>query len=830
MTSLVRDLRVAVRHLAKSPGFMTTAILMLALGIGATTAIFSIVEGVLLRPLPFPDSGRLMVLGDVIEGADLGGENGDAGVTAPEIRNYPRDTHSFSSLGGFENATYEMSGAGEPVTLRGARLSAGVLPAMGVAPLLGRVFTQQEDDQKAPVLVLSYAAWQARFHGDPAVLGSKVLLDRKPYVVIGVIPRGFEFPLNPGRLNQTEIWVPMSFEGSELSEAAASDWSYGMVGRLKPGVSEAEAAHDAAVSAAATMRAWPSYMSGFKIRPVVRPLKEKTVEQARPLVRTLFLAVTVVLLIACANLAGLLLVRAIRRKREMAVRLALGASAGTLLRQAMLESLVLSVSGGVVGLGMAALALKVGVSALPESLPLVSGIGLDWTVVGFALGLAIVTGLVCGLAPAFAAVRTSVNETLKEGGRSGTSGGGHARLRSALVVAEIAVAMMLLGASGLLLRSFEAMRKVDPGFRPDHTLVAEYGMPHKQYATQAAVDGFNDELMRRLSQLPGVASVGMTTFLPDSGNHNNGGYVVEGKEDRGPSVDLATQAQVQGNYFPAMGITLLRGRVIDAGDTADKLLAAVVNKKFAETNWPGQDPIGKRFRLGTVTMSTPWMTVVGEVADVKEDSNDQPDKAQYYVAAKQMLKIAGAFAQPTDLSGNGGYIAMRTTLAPEQMEHALRATVRSLDPLMSLNKMQTMEHAVAESDAPRWFNTALISAFAGAALILAVLGIYSVIAFSAALRVPEIAIRMALGSQRSAIVRLVVESGAKLAVVGCGIGILGALVAAKLMKSMLFGVSSVDPLVLGVAALCVFGLSVAATLLPARKAATVDPIQALRAE
>ena len=476
MSSLLRDLKIAVRHLLKSPGFVATAVLMLALGIGATTAIFSIVEGVLLRPLPFPASERLMVLADLLQGLDISG-NGEAGVTIQDIRNYTRGTHSFTSLGGYRGTGYELSGVGDPAVVNATRMTGGVFPALGVSPLMGRFFTQEEDDQHVQVVVLSYSSWQSRFHGDPGILGKKILLDRKPYIVIGVMPRDFEFPLNPGHLNRSELWVPFSFTAEELSVPASANWSYRMVGRLKPGVSVAQALTDAGLVAAETVRNYPAFMAGFSIRPLVRPLSEETVEDARPLVRTLFLAVFVVLLIACANLAGLLLVRAIRRQREVAVRLALGARASTLLKQAILESLVLSIAGGVVGLILAAVALKVGLSLLPETLPRINEIGLDWPVVGFALGLAILTGVVCGLAPAFAALRTNVNETLKEGGRTGTAGGGHARLRSALVVAEIAVALVLLAASGLLLRSFEKMREVDLGFRPDHTLVGSYSLP-----------------------------------------------------------------------------------------------------------------------------------------------------------------------------------------------------------------------------------------------------------------------------------------------------------------------------------------------------------------
>jgi putative ABC transport system permease protein len=826
--SLARDLKIAVRHLLKSPGFTATAILMLAFGIGATTAIFSIVESVLLRPLPFPQSERLMVLSDIIQGADVGG-TGEAGVTVPDIRNYTRDTHSFASLGGYQGAGFELSGLGEPAQVNATRLTGGVFSALAVEPLFGRVFTQQEDDQKQQVAVLSYATWQSRFHGDRTVIGQKILLDRKPYVVIGVMPRNFEFPLVPGHLNRSELWVPMSFTEQELSPSGASNWSWQMVGRLKSGVTPAQAVTDANRVAAETMRNYPAYMAGFSIHPVVRPLHEETIEQARPLIRTLFFAVAVVLLIACANLAGLLLVRAIRRRREVAVRMALGANASALLRQALLESLVLSVTGGIVGLVLAVTVLRVGAGLLPETLPRISEIGVDWIVVIFALALALLTGAICGLAPAFAAIRTSVNDTLKEGGRTGTAGGGHARLRSALVVTEIAVALILLAASGLLLRSFEKMREVDLGFQPDHTLVASYGLPQKQYSTQASVNEFNDELLRRLQSLPGVKKAGLTSFLPASGNNSNSAFIAEGYVPPKPGeIDLATLVVVEGDYFSAMGIPLLRGRFFTPADKEGSQLVIVVNHKLAQQSWPGQDPIGKRLRLGLDKLQTPWATVVGEVADVKENSPDIPAKQQMYLAIRQVETFAGALANPGDLNGNGGYIALRTAMPPEQMEKALATTVHSIDPQLPLTQIQTMEHAISESEAPRRFNTALISSFAAAALLLAVLGIYSVIAFSVALRVQEMAIRMALGSQRSGIVGLILASGVKLALIGCAIGLAGAAACSQLLRSFLFGVSAFDPLVLTLAAVCVLLLAVVASLLPAQRAARIDPMQALR--
>jgi putative ABC transport system permease protein len=824
------DLRIAARELWKSPGFVTTAVLMLAVGIGATTAIFSIVEGVLLRPLPFPDSGRLMELSETLQGAAVGG-NGEVGVTVLDIRNYTRDTHSFTSLGGYQGTGFELSGMGNPAAVNATRMSAGVFPALKVPPLLGRFFTQHEDDQRQQVVVLSYGTWRSRFHGDRDVLGKKILLDRKPYVVIGVMPRSFEFPLAPGHLNQSELWVPISFTEQELSPGGAAGWNFQMVGRLKPGISAAQAVSDAERVARETMRSYPPYMAGFTIHPVVRPLREVTVEQARPLIRTLFLAVAVVLLIVCANLAGLLLVRAVRRQREIAVRLALGASSATLLWQAILQSLVLSVAGGMLGVMLAAGALRVGVSLLPETLPRIEEIGLDWQVVVFGLGLALLTGVVCGLAPAFAAIRTNVNDALKEGGRTGTAGGGHARLRSALVITEIAVALVLLAASGLLLRSFEKMRQVDLGFQPDHTLAASYNLPRKQYPTQVSVNEFIRELVRRLQRLPGVKSVGLTSFLPASGANSNTVFVADGyvaPKDAG--MDLATTIQVDGDYFRAMGIPLLHGRFFTPEDRAGAQLVVIVNRKLAEQSWPGQDPIGKRLRLGTESTKTPWATVVGEVADVKEGSPDLPVKQQYYTTVDQSEALVGEFGSPADLNGNGGFIALRTGMPPEQMENALRATVRSIDPQLPLNQVQTMEHAISDSEAPRRFNTALIASFAAIAVLLAVLGIYSVIAFSVAQRVQEMAIRMALGSQRSGIVRLVVISGAKLAAVGCALGLAGAFAASRLLRSFLFGVSGVDPLVLTLAAASLLLLTLFASLLPAQRAATVDLTQTLRAE
>jgi putative ABC transport system permease protein len=822
---ILHDLRIASRHLLKSPGFSLTAVLMLAFGIGAMTAIFSIVECVMLRPLPFPQSDRLVLLGDAIQGADVA--NGAPSVTGPEIPNYLRDTHSFESLGAYRRTGYELSGIGDPAPVNATRTGAGVFSALRVQPLMGRYYSQQEDEQKQQIVVISYATWQNRLHGNRNVLGTKILLDRKPYEIIGVMPRNFEFPLDPGQLNQSELWVPLSLTPDD----GPGSWNFTMVGRLKPGTSGAQAQSDAERVAKENMAAFPPFMSSLHINAVVHSLHEDTIRDSRQLLRTLLFATAVVLLIACANLAGLLLVRAIRRRREIAVRLALGAGARALLRQVMIESLLISVTGGILGLLFAEVALRVGISSLPENLPRINEIGINWQVVLFALGLAVITGIMCGLAPAFAGLRTSVNDSLKEGGRTGTAGGGHARLRSALVVGEIAIALVLLAACGLLLRSFEKMREVDLGFRPDHTLVAGYSLPQKQYSTQAQADSFNDEVLRRVQQLPGVKYVGVTSFLPAAGSDSNSTFIVEGYvPPKGANLNLATPMLIEGAYLEAMGTPLLAGRRFTDADTPDSQLVALVNRKFAQHFWPNGDPVGKRFRIGIPETPTPWITIVGEVADVKESSPDDPSKEQWYQPIKQFEKSLGPIGQPTDINGNSGYIAIRTVTEPEQMANALRAAVRSIDPQLPLSQVQSMERAVSDSEAPRRFNTAIISAFAIAAVLLAVLGIYSVIAFSAALREQEMAIRMALGSQRSGILRLIFASATKLAAIGCAIGLLGAAAASKLLQGLLFNVSPFNPLVLSAAAVLVLLLALVASLLPALRSASINPMSALRTD
>jgi predicted permease len=804
------------------------AVLTLAVGIGATTAVFSIVEGVLLRPLPFPGQSRLVALADIVEGVDYGGDT--PGVTAPGTRIYMRDTNAFSSLGSYQPATYELSGLGDPMQIGAARLSAGIFTVLAASPLIGRTFTQQEDELTVPVTVLSYQMWRSRFHGEANIIGKKILLDRQPYQIIGVMPRDFEFPLVPGQLNRSELWVPMSLTPGELQ--GQGGWAFYMVGRLKPGVTLAQAQQDAAGAAREIMRNFPPALSRRRIHPLVEPLDESTVAQARPLIHTLFFSVTVVLFIACANLAGLLLLRVTRRSREVSVRLALGASGAAVMRQSLVEVLLLSLGGGLAGLGLAWIALRAGVSFLPETLPRVSSIGLDWHVVAFAFGLVVITAFLCGLIPALAAARTSVNEALKEGGRAGSPGSGYARLRSLLVVAELAVALVLLTASGLLLRSFEKVRSVDLGLRTDHMLTAHYNLPRQQYGTQADVDSFNLLLLNKLQMLPGVGAVGVTSLLPVAGQDVRATFTPEGYiPPQGSGLNLVWASQLMGDYFRAAGIPVLRGRAFTPGDDAHAPLVAIVNRTLAQHYWPGQDPIGKRLHRGPTEATTiPWVTVVGEIGDVKELAADVPAINQVYFPFSQAKGDAGSFATPDMLMGNGGSIVLRSRQAPEQLVGSLRNVVRSLDPQLPLTQVESMEAIVEEGQAPRRFNTALISSFAAAAVLLALLGIYSVIAYSAVQRTQEMAIRLALGSQRSGVMRLILISSARLGLLGCTIGGIAAVFATRFLRSLLFEVDPLDPVVILLAAVSIFLLALTASTIPAYRAGRVNPTDALRTE
>jgi putative ABC transport system permease protein len=822
MSLTPRNLRIAIRQLGKTPGFSLTIILMLALGIGATTAMFSLIEGILLRPLAFSDPSRLVLLGDHV------GNSPDAGVTAREINVYSSATNAFSSMGAFLNTTYELSGGAMPETIHAARFTAGVFSTLGIHPILGRLFTQTEEDAHQPLAVIGYSLWLNRYHRDPNVAGSSIILDRGAYTIIGVMPRDFEFPLQSGRLDQAQVWVPMSLTPDELSDQEQGDWRYQMVARVEGGVSYTQAAQDADRTAKGIMRSFPPSMSAIHIRGDALPLGEHTVQETRPLLRTLFLAVFMILLIACANVATLLLVRAIRRRREIALRLALGARAWVIVRDSLYEGVLLSVAGGLVGLGLAAAAIRIVLRLLPESMPRVEFISLDVTVAAFALLLAVATGIFCSLAPAFAALRTNLLAVLKEGAPSGTVDSSHAWLRSVLVVMEIAIALVLLTISGTFLRSYQKMLAVNPGFRSDHVLIAGYQLPIGQYATHSSADTFNRAIMDRLSTKPAITTAGMANVLPATGGYAMSAYTIEGEPVADWKLKFAPFATTSGDYFRALGIPLLDGRRFTAEDRADSPLVVIVNESMAKHSWPGQRAVGKRMHVGSPKKGYPWATVVGVVGDTTMGSRDEPPPDQWYCPMAQPAILFGSDASDKLAAASDGYIALRAALPPEQMIETLRSAVTSVDPNLALDQVQSMSDAISNIEAPRRFNTWIIAAFALGAVLLAVTGIYAVVAFSVSLRTQEIAIRMALGAERVRIARLVLISAVKLALLGCSFGVLGSLALSRLVRSFLFEVSPADPLIYLASISAMVLMTLLASALPATRAASADPVKALR--
>lgn len=822
MQSFIRDVRQASRQLRKSPGFSLTVVLALALGIGATTAIFSLVEGILLRPLPYADPDRLVILGDHL------GNSPHLPVTAREIATYVTASNAFSSVGAFATTGFELSGDNTPQQVDGGRLNAGIFPALGVQPILGRTFTQPEEDAHQPLAVISYRLWMNRFHRDPHILGSSITLSRKAYTIIGVMPRSYDFPIQQGSLHPVEVWIPLSLTADELSDEQVGNWGFHMVARLKPGVALRQAADDADRVSRIIMQNFPPKLSKVHIRGDIIAFQDYYVAEARPLLRTLFLAVAAVLLIACVNVAGLMLVRSIRRRRDYAVRLALGARSGAIVREAVLEGLLLSSAGGLLGMGLVVLSIRSAPVLLPQSTPRIDSIAIDPIVAAFAVLLALATGALCSLAPAFAALRANPIDGLKDGAKTVSGTSSHTWLRSAMVVVEIAMALVLVNTSVALVRSYQKMLAVDPGFRPDHVLVAGYQLPLLEYPTRTSVDAFHHSLIERLSTKPGITAVGIGNTLPGSGLLGGADYTIEDEPISLWKMKFAAFNLIDGDYLQALNIPLLDGRRFTPGDRADKEQVIIVNQSMAKQCWPGQRAVGKRMHIGNPNSKLPWVTVVGVVADTKGGARDEPSGDQWYTPMQQPASLYGTDFHEKLAFHESGFIVVRSVLPPEQLAQTLRSAVAGVDPHLALEKIQTMDAVMASVEAPRLFNTDLIGAFALGALLLAITGIYAVVAFSVSMRTQEIAIRLALGAQRVNIARLVLASGARLGIAGCGLGVLASLATTRLVKAFLFGVSATDPLVyaIGVAIILVFVLL--ASAIPASRAAAADPIDALR--
>jgi predicted permease len=819
LDSAWQDLLHGLRILRKSPGFTAVAVLTLALGIGANTAIFSIVDAVLLRPLPFKNPSRLVMLWEGIP------EMGFRKITAsaPDIMFYEREQKSFDPIGTFQNEALDISGGtGEPERIVAARASASMFPMLGVSPLIGRTYTEAEDKSRARVVLLSYGLWHRRYAANPKIVGQTVDLNRVPYTVLGVMPKGFVFPLSgpDGNDSPADLWVPMAFTQQELT-GWGNMFNNSVLGRLKPDVTIAQAQVEANLIAGRLFQAYPAALlkafPNAHVRIMLSPFHEEVVGPVQTLLLVLMAAVGLVLLIACANVATLLLSRAASRSKEVAIRTALGASRSRLIRQMLAESLVLALAGGALGVLIAFWGTKGLLLLVPPSIPLPAAVPMGGSVLAFVAGVCCVTAVVFGIAPAFQISAASVQGSLQEGGRSGTPGHGRRRLQGIFVTAEFALALVLLIGTGLLVRSFTKLLATNPGFRPDHILTMNVPLPAKAYPNAAAVRGFYEQALQRISALPGVKSDGISSDLPFHANETDF-LQVEGKPGKVPSV---VTSMVFGDYLSTMGIPLLQGRGFTPEDRAGSQLVAVVSEGTAKAVWPGQDAIGKRLSvLGQTEV------VVGIVADVNDGA--LADKPQPHVYVSYLQLPAVFFEGDNQLRAMN--IAVRTAQDPAASTSAVARQIHSLDPVLAIAEIRTMNQEVNESVAGPKFNTSLLGIFSITALFLAAIGIYGVLAYTVAQQTHEIGVRMALGAQRRDVMRLVVAHGTHLAILGIVIGLIAAFGLTRLMASLLYGVSASDPFTFAAVSAVLFIVALFACYIPARRAMKVDPMVALRYE
>ncbi|HYN85035.1 MAG TPA: ABC transporter permease [Pyrinomonadaceae bacterium] len=803
MRTLFQDVRYALRVMRKRPGFTAAAVAALALGVGATTAVFSVVNSVLLRPLPYPDSERIVVI------AETSAQNPSMFVSYPNFLDWRERARSFEALSTMRHQSFNLSGGDEPVRVDGRQVSAGFFAVYGVAPALGRPFLEEEDRRgAAPVAVLSHGLWERRFGGDASIVGRTIVLDNRPYTVVGVMPQGFR-----GAGASVDVLVPFG-QFSHLPGWMGRDVRPGAqaVARLREGVT-LDAARDELGAIAARLEAeHPQTNAGVGVR--VESLYERTVGGVRGALYVLLGAVAFVLLIACANVANLLLAHAAARRKEFAVRAAMGASRWRVVRQLLTESVLLSLAGGAAGLLLTLWGVDLLAAAGAESIPRAAEIKVDVRVLLFTLGVSVLTGVVFGLAPALRSARAGWTEDLKEGGGKNAAGAPR-RLSGALVVAETALALVLLVGAGLLVKSFARLLDVDPGFDASNVLTMSVPLPRTKYDGEAKVAGFYRQLVERVKGLPGVEAAAVGNELPLRGR----GWPVDVEAtDRpapppGQSV-IADWAIVSPDYFRALGIGLLQGRALADTDTAEGQRAVVIDEDLARHFWPEGDAVGKQLRV----VGPKPFEVVGVARRVRSYGLDEQARMRLYVPV----------AQTPTLMMN---LAVRSsTSEPERLAKAVAAEVRAIDPDQPVYAVRTMEEALSESLAPRRLNATLLTVFAAVALALAAIGVYGVISYSVAQRTHEIGVRMALGAQGGDILRLVLRQGMLLALGGVAAGVLAALALTRVMTGLLFGVSATDPLTFAAVALVLTLVASLACLIPARRATKVDPMVALRYE
>jgi putative ABC transport system permease protein len=793
--------------LLKKPGFTVVAVLALTLGIGANTAIFSVVNAVLLKPLPFERQEQLVQ----VWGSDQKRGRGQIPTSYPNFADWREQNQVFEHIAAYSESVAILTGVDAPEQLSGVSTSGDLFAVLGARAAQGRVLTREDEQPGSPrVAVLSYGLWQRRFGANPALVGQQLMLDGVNTTVIGVMPQGFVFPINALK---TEYWIPLNSQSETNKERGANYLS--IVARLKPGVGMAQAQAEMETIARRLEQQYPDRNAGRSIRLV--SLYEGIVGNIRPALLILLGAVGFVLLIACANVANLLLARAASRRKEIAIRTALGAGRLRIVRQLLTESVLLSIVGGALGLLLAIWGLDLLMAVIPSDLPRMGEIGLDARVLGFTLLVSLLTGIVFGLAPALRASRLDLNESLKEGSRGSSESISRNRVRSLLIVSQVSLSLILLVGAGLLIRSFKQLQDVSPGFDPHRVLTASVALPDAKYHEDSRITAFFHQVLERSAQVPGIEAIGAVSPLPLSGEIAMNSLVIEGRPAPGPGERLITNSRViNPDYFRAMNIPLIKGRAITEQDNKDAPRVVVINETLARKYFPGEEAIGKRI---DVTIAEKNMAeIVGIVGDVKHLSLDKEAGPECYFSYQQI-----AYPYMT-------LVARSQSDNPASMVAGLRQAVEQVDKDQPLSDIRTMEQLLSNSLARRRFNMLLLGVFAAVALLLASVGIFGVMNYSVTQRTHEIGVRMALGAQGRDILRMILAQGMILALIGVGIGLVGAYLLTRLMASLLYGVTATDPLTFVGVSLVLSAVALLANLIPARKATKVDPMVALRYE
>ncbi len=812
MHTFLQDIRYGLRGLLKRPGFTAVAVITLALGIGANAAIFSVVNAVLLRPLQFKDPERLVILW---EDASFAGFP----LNTPAPANYvdwKNQTQSFTDMAATQETSRNITGDGEPQRVVTRRVTANFFSVLGVQPLIGRGFLAEEDRPQADnVVVLSYPLWQSRYGGDRNIVNRTILLNGEKHTVVGVMPAGFQWSET-----EEQLWLPLALDAEEMANRGGHYLT--VIARLKPGVSMVQAQAEMSAVMSRIAKDYPRETAEGKVGAVVMPLHEQLAGNARRPLMVLLVAVAAVLLIACANIAGLLLARAAGRRREIAVRTALGASRLHIIRQLLTESLLLSTFGGISGLVLAVWSFGFFERLIPEGMKQSTNLKLDASMLLFALAVSVVTGIVFGLIPALQSSRVDLNESLKQSaGRSGAGSG--TKLRSGMIVFEVAASLVLLVCAVLLIQTLFQLFNQYSVLAPEKVLTARTVLPLTKYGDPQKRNAFYQSVLERMESTPGVVSAGYSTSVPLVWKGGTSGFFPEGTKDPLPGMAYdANIRQVSANYLQTMGIPLRQGRYFDAHDNEQAMPVAIINETMAREYWSGSDPVGRRFKLGDPRDDIPWLTIVGVVGDVRQMGIDVPVKAEMYLPYRQVGKGSNWFI-PRDL-------VVRTNGDPSNLAGAVRQAVHAADPDQPISDVGTMEEVLGHEAAQRRLWMILLTAFAVLALLLASLGIYGVLAYFVAQHRNEIGVRLALGATPARILVLVLRKGMALTLLGVVIGLAASFAVTRLMASLLFGVKAVDPLTFAAVPLLLAFVALLACWIPARRAAKVDPMVALRYE